>query len=487
VWTNAAGWCQDRIGEATKDKAEEKERFDQYNAWVPRANGFFTSLERLQAQSWMIGHGNDTETLGAAILQGLNEAESVAHMAQTANDAGKAAALPPLASDGSLLQASTEASLSAREMNTAYLGFQELMIGKEADVINSEGDKDRDRLNEIKEVKEFLKNVGKTVDTTFSVIEGAPATVANATELMEKTGASINAARNRSQIMKGERPTHNPTYVTTDEHGNMVVRNLQTHTERNLVTGERGDLSESSTGLPHDVSSAMEALSGFIYAKEVLEINRRLEEIKFRVTATKQAASFVHVKEVTQRFQDTLNRFADACKKLQSRMAARRDQYLAYGVALDNFIRQDAKAQRSSSGAKGADYFATIMTLTGAIRETLTIGKGAQSSFMSPNEIAAWGRGINERRSRDDCPMRLPESAGRGFWARVQPFECTEKEWAQISSMWNQVRKFNEYVDQINGDLGPVDARAKLMLGASHRVPSGEIHGLSQGGGSGEY
>ena len=479
-WRAAGTWCQERIGEAETDKVSEDETFSRYNAWVPRANGFFTSLERLQAQSWMVGHRNDTGSLAASLLAGLEEAEQVAHRAQTAFDGGNQAGnLPPLPTDASVAALSSETTLKAREMNTAYLRFQSIVINDRSESINAEGAADRARMEQINEVKNFVKNVGGVIDTTMSVVQGAPAAIANATELVQRTGAQINAGRNRRADMRGGEGQHNATYLTTDADGNMVVRDMQYGTD----TGASGEATPSPGGggfsMP-SVGGALSAIADFAYAGEVREIQSRLDQIKSRMEGTAVAAAFTAKREIVQNLSDKLAAFALACRNLQARISERRQQYLSYGVALDNFARQDRGNRGSSPGANG-DKFATIMVLTSAVRETVGIGNGAKSGFMSVSEIEHWARDINQRRSRSDCPMSLPDRGGS-----VRSFECSEAEWTAMSGMWSQVRGFNTYVDEIVSDLGPVEVRARSMMGPATMV-DGQQRGLHQGGGSGDY
>jgi hypothetical protein len=465
MYQEASGWCQKHADELAIDKASQSEKFAAFNAWVPRANGFYTSVTRLDAMQDMLGV-NDPSTMATALTSGLQEAQTVGERAQLAHDAGKAETLDIPVVDDTLADMSAQTTQAAREMNTAYLRFQQNLFSDEIAAIDSEGAADRTRMQEIQAVKAFVRNVGKTVDLSMAVVSGAPSVIANATQTVQRAGATVNAMRNRRAILKGQAPRHNPTYVTVNDKGDMIVRNVQTGMDRPIEGGEQ---TESPAGggisLPASVSDILGSIADFAYSDEVEAINRRLETIKSRCDAVKAAAAFTETKERAQNFQDKLNAFALKCTALQRRMAQRRQAYLEFGVQLDNFARRDRASRAAGQAPKGGEErFATILTVVSQIREVLAIGEGAVGGFDSPDAIERWGWGLNERRTKSPPNNEL------------EYLKLPDSEWKPIEKMWGQVKTFKFNVGQLSKLFGPVENQAKTLIGALHQGAGGS-HG----------
>ena len=349
-YTDTADWCQTHMEHMEADRSAEEEKCAQFNAWVPRANGFFTSLTRLEAMQDMLGV-KDPASMASALTQGLKDAEAIGERAQFAHAGGKGETLDVPAPDESLTALSNQTTQAAREMNTAWLGFQQNALADRETATNAEGDADRKRMGEINEVKAFVRSVGKTVDVTMSVVSGAPSAVATATSVIHRGEATLNAHRNKKQIMSGERPTHNPTYVTVNEKGDMIVRNVQTGMDRPIEGGEQTATPEVPFALPTSVSDLLGTIADFAYASEVKEINMRLEAIKSRCAAIEGVSELLKIRERAQHFQDKLNAFALSCAELQNRMAQRRQTYLNFGIQLDNFARKDAFPREATAAS----------------------------------------------------------------------------------------------------------------------------------------
>ena len=470
-YTDSADWCQRHMEHMESDRSAEEEKCAQFNAWVPRANGFFTSLTRLEAMQEMLGV-KDPAGMASALTQGLKDAQAIGERAQFAHAGGKGETLDVPAVDETLTDLSNQTTQAAHEMNTAWLGFQQNVLADRKADTDKEGEGDRARMAEINEVKGFVRNVGKTVDVTMSVVSGAPAAVATATNVIQRGEATLNAHRNKKQIMAGERPTHNPTYVTVNEKGEMIVRNVQTGMDRPIEGGEQTASPEFSFSLPTSVSDVLGTIADFAYASEVKEINMRLEAIKSRCAAIDNASELIKIRERAQNFQDKLNAFAQKCAQLQNRMAQRRQTYLNFGIQLDNFARKDAAARAAGTAPKqGEERFATIMTVVSQVREVLAIGDGARDGFQSSSSFATWAQDLNARRS--EVPIHSFYRDGKYY---PDYFKLPEAEWKPLADIYSQVKTFESNVGLLDGIFASVESQARTLMGT-----------LNPGGGSAAY
>lgn len=462
----AEAWCMEHAREIQTDVGDEQAKFTSFNAWVPRANGFYSSLMRLHAQQKMLG-ATDADAMVKQLVAGLGDVSQVAARMQLAHDQGHAEPLQVPAVDGTLDQLAQETTLAASEMNTAYRDFQKNLLEEKEDAVHHTGDKSAAELAQINQNKAFVRNAGKTIDLAMAVVDGAPAGIATATNAMHRAEATFGAMANKRQAMNGARQTHNPTYVTTDTHGNMVVRNVQTGQDRGMAP-KPGEASahtpspEEEVHLPSGVSDVLGQLVDFAYSSEVAKINAQLEQIKNQCAAIHAVFDMNTTIVRAAAFQDKLNAFALKCNQLQARMASRRQHYLEFGVQLDNFARTDHSSQKAGLGpSKGHERYATIMTVASTVREVLSIGKGALNGFDSSDKLKAWIRGIYERRERVDSGRK-----------DIQYLKMPGGELMQMVEMYQQVDQFESNVVKQLVHLGPVEEAAAQVLGQ-----------LSQGGG----
>jgi hypothetical protein len=407
--------------------------------------------------------------LARALESGLHDAAQVAEANQTAQDQRRSSVqqLTPPPSDGTVAQAGAEMTQASQEMNTAYLGYQRTMMETRRRAVDATGATDRARLQQIHDNIETITRVGAVVDTAFGAINDAPAMVANVTETVESTGARLAAMANTRQARGMQRQTHNPTYMTVDEHGNMIVRNLQTGTDRDAVTGETTDSPHSDLSLPTSVSSTLRTIATFAYAGEVQRLNVHLEEIRRVCNSIQRVMDMTATLEAVQHFQDKLNDFALKANTFQTRLAARRQQYFEFGVQLDRFAASDA-GSRGAGRAPGAgrERYATIMTVTSQIREVLSNGHGARDAFDSPQALASWAHGIEDDRAAQ------PPEPNMG----AQRLSMPDSEWAPIDRMHGQVATFHSNTAGLDRIFAGVEAAASSLM-----------QGVSQGGGTGEY
>jgi|GEM_PF-4103405 len=472
AYQKAADFCLQHATQITSDVNDENQKSLAYNAWVPRANSYFSSLMRLRAQEEMLGV-KDTRSLVQQLLKGVGDMSQVAARMQIAGDRGNAQTLQLPVVDGTLTEASEQTTSAGKLMRAEYLGFQQHLLAVQKDATYHEGDKDTARLAQINENKELVRNVGTTIDAAMSALDGAPAAVATATTRMNKFGATIGAAANKKQIMSGMRQTHNPTYLAIDAHGNQVVRNVQIGTDRAIVTKPGDPYSHAPTPeaegptLPTNVGELMGKIVDFAYADEVKKINFHLETIKTRCEIIQSVSDAIATKKLIQTFQNAMNDFALKCAELQKRMEARRQQYLDFGVQLDTFARTDHGSQKAGlAPGKGGERYASIMSMVSTVREVLSMGRGAKSGFESTSDLATWTQGVFERRERTDDGRK-----------DISFMQMPGDELQRMVDMHQQVQVFEHSYDRETSQLAPVDAAAQQAMGALHQGSGGSVSG----------
>ena len=438
------------------DRASQQEKFTQYNAWVPRANGYYSTTLRLDGMMDTLGISNPL-AMKNALIKGVGDAQQIGLMAQQAFDKGEKGSemLPTPPVDGTVNEASKEAIVATQEMNAAYLGFQTTLLTERKKGINAEGDGDRTRLGEIEQVKATVAGIGKTIDLTMSVVQGAPGAIASASEKVSRVGAQYGAMKNRRAALDGKKQTHNPTYMSVDDDGNMVVRNMQTNIDTSVDDDGKTTKKaspEPDIQFPTSVGGVLETITDFAYYFEVRDINRRLEQIKNRCDAVDNASELVAIKQKVETFQTALNNFAQKCNALQKRIAQRRQSYLEFGVALDRFAQQSKVAKGKGIGTeKGGEKYATILTLTGQIREIMSLGKGVAGSIDSPRKLYDWvNQTIDNRNAMPKINMTQPEGQA-------------------MVDMYESVRSFNGDVNKFNNFFGDLDDAAAGMFASLHQ------------------
>jgi hypothetical protein len=482
IYQARADGAQRWLNKVAEDQRTLQIEATSFNAFVPRGNSFFVSAARLSSMQSLLG-ATDNQSLVTAIVAGLADAKAVAQKYRDAVEGGDARSGPETLNvpeqDNTVEEQAGEVTLSVKELNNAYLGFRIAMTGQEIDKVEAEGAADREKLAKIEAVKQAFKQVGGMIDTTMSVVSGAPAAVANITNTMRKTEAQVNAYRNKRAIMKGGKPGHNPTYVTTDEQGNMMVANAQTGMQRPIEGGDSTEIPKSGFALPTSVENIMGNITEFIYAKEVREIQIRLQGIANRVTAITEWKKGAEINAAILRFQTALAEFAKRCQDLQQRIAARRNAYLDFGVQLDRFARANKELARDGLGTgKGQERYTTIMTVAGQIRETLALGRNATGGLKDPREFAAWAQEARDHRQSSSAYSHRNEPfASPPFW-NVPSYDLTPGEIKAIESIFAQSTRYEGTIGQVTELFGPVDAAAGELF-SDQRV--------SPGGGTGAY
>jgi hypothetical protein len=470
-YRRAVEWIDSHEATMTQDKALVEGKAAAYNAWVPRANGVFTSVTRLGAMQAMLG-ATDNASMAAALSQGLNDAQRVAQrMAGAYNTQNQSEQLNVPAPDLSVESSVGAVAIASQFFNNKWIGWKiKVDLAAQAKTTDAEGTADRTRLEQINQTKQIIHNIGGMVDTTMSVVSGAPAAIQNVSSTVRQGEAALNAARNRRQIVSGQRPTHNPTYLTTDAQGNMIVRNVQTNVDRDAVSGATSATPASDpVALPVTVTAILDNIATFVYLKEVRQINVHLESIKTRLAAIQGAQAFLGMVEATDGFQTALNDYARLCNEMQDRLAARRDAYLKFGEQLDKFARMNRETmQNGQAPDEGQEKFAQIMTVVGQLREVITLGRGAVGGFDNPSALRDFVGTIASNRAAVPPPVNYRIS--------LRQMAITPGEMEGFQSIYNQVGGFNSRYQAITTLFGPLDAQANAIMAS-----------LSPGGGSGRY
>jgi Domain of unknown function (DUF4157) len=430
--TQSATWCQNHMNEIKTCQDEEKAKQIAFNSWVPRANGFYNSLTRLDAMQDMLGV-NDPNSMVTALTQGLHDAGQVGIRAQKAHDAGAVHAerLPIPPTDNSVANASSEITQAAEEMNTAYLGFQQNLLEEEIKETNAEGKLDRQRLQKIQEVKNFTREISHAVDVTMLKMKNAPDNIAKITKILQPP-------------IEGREQTATPS------------SSISLPTSIKDITGM-------------DVNISLEDITGrvvdFAYASEVKDIEKRLNQITSRCEAISESKSLIAIKERTQKFQNSLTNFKLKCDRLPQQIQKQREAYLDFGVGLDRFASRDADSRRAGQApADGKERYTTIVTVASQIREVMALSRTVKDGFDTPGQFKGWAQGINV--VREKYPPHND----------IQHFSVPEPEWQALNRMYGQASVFHNKIGQIDLIFGPVETAAR-----------DSIEMLHQGGDNGDY
>ena len=441
-----AASANNQVAVIEKCGAELQQKANQFNSFVPQGNGFYISAARLASMQSMLG-AVDNASLVDALVYGLQDAEDVMKRYRDKYEDGNrkltTEKLDTPESDESVSTAASEMTNASRELDAAYMSFQTTVLAGNIGTVKQEYAKDESRLKEINQVKQTVRNIGKTIDFTMTVVRGAPTMATNVTAKVTKAKAGLNAVRNRRDIIAGKRPRFNPTYLTTDASGNMVVRNMQTNIDRNVITNEKLPAPvDDGISLPSDVSGLLGKIADFAYSSEVKKINMRLEQMKSRIGAIKAVINATETERKILAYQNALNKFATKAAKLQERIEARRKEYREFGTQLDRFAQVDRETRNAAQGtAKGAERYTTIMTMVAGVQETLALGEKSQAA--APPDLRAWWATVKRRR------FGLP----------------TDGELSSATNIQGQLRFFRKNVNKAKKVFGPVAAQAQKLMG----------------------
>ena len=458
-------WHDTFIPTLERHRQQTQERFDQFNAWVPRANQYFTTGARLEAQLQMIGCTSAEET-AAMLRYGLEDAGQVRAAARDDEVAGGSSAAIDVPQPNETVTSSTErCQQKAMEMNTAYIRWQgQVSLATRRSAINAEGNDERARLSEIEQIKQTISQIGATVDLTMAVMAGAPKMINNVGGALQHGEAYVNAVRNNRDILNGGNGHHNPTYITNDSDGNMVIRNVQTGQDRNALTGERSDMGAAPSvtipGIPTSAQDILNTLTDWVYADEVRALNSALAQISTRAGAVETVMGELNLRAACDGLRDTINAYAVEAQQLQRAAQQRRLEYLNLGVQLDNYARQSETMQEEGlAPGEGAERYATIMSLTASVREMLLVGRSAKSMIYTPAQFEEWFLTMKAQREVDP-----PGSY-------MRQFSVGEVETARANEIFGQLSQYHGTLENGEETWGEVDATAASVFDQMNAGP----------------
>jgi hypothetical protein len=478
--TNAATWAQNHTNTLTAQKEDETVKFGEYNAYVSNANSFFESLLRLDAMQNLLGV-DSPQAMASALVTGLHDAREVAGRAREAftnGDAGSTRALNVPESDASVTTLLGQVNLAQREAGAAHQQFRLTRLEAERVTVNAEGDSARTRQAEIEQTKAFIRQVGGTIDLAASVVTGAPAVLERAGTMVRTGEAHIAAARNRRAILAGGRPTHNPTYLATNDDGDMVIRNAQTGTDTAAEGGPSVPAPAASLPeLPSSVSDILGTLADFAYAEELRTLTRTLNGVAARCEAIDHVHQLTELAVRARNLSNKVVAFSQKCNELNGRLTARRQAYLDLGVELDNFARRDAASRREGQApAANGERFATIFMVTSAVREVVAVGRsGVAGMPMTPDQVQAWWLEIHRARNAETP------------WRTLRRFHTGEDEYARVNQMYGQLSRHQGNVEAVLSMFSGVESAAGTAMTAMSPASAGAGAREPGQGGPGDY
>jgi hypothetical protein len=455
----------DARGKAVEqNRTDLQQRVEGYNPWTQRANGFFMSVGRLDAMCGMLGiPGGNYDNLSANVTKGLAEAKEVGEAASMDKATAHGADIPVPPANTSVFDATARSGSTVRELSNAYIGYQQNILKMRKAKIDKEGDDARAEQARIDDVKAFVKQVGGTVDSAMSFVAGAPAAVENATAFVHKGEAQINAYRNKKALMRGEDAPHATSLITADEKGNTIVRDVQTGMDWNpdAKPGEQYSPSPSGGGgLPLTPGAALEKIVDFVYAADVKRITTILDQIETRTGNVQASIDMNDLRKNVQTFRAALLKFAESMTELQHNLEQRRNDYLKFGLKLDEFVQKNSEMRKQGKGlGQNQERYATIMVVASQIREVMAVGDGAaQDAAANKADVRNFWQ--KSRDERHDMSMSL-----------------TEGEVTAHQGMYDGTEKFQNALKSLHKLFNPVEAGAKDLFSSKIIAPGGNAGG----------
>jgi hypothetical protein len=457
-------------------------------------NGVFTSMARLDAMKGALGVGKDAD-LATALVKGIKDARTVLqeYLKDYRGDPTKPGApnkqntteeLKAPTYDGSLTKHQQEVALAGRELNDTYRELNADLLAVQAAKIEKEADEPEERLKQIQDTKDALKKAGGAIDTGFAMVNAAPATIAKAETTLAKTQASYGAMRNKQAIVKGQFGKHNPTYLTVDEKGNFVVKNVQTGSTKNADGSPSEEKAEAppdtapQVSLPKSVEETLGKIADFYYADEVRKLTLQIQNIKDRAASLKKVAAAEKLATSADRFQTSLLKFGKACNDFQTAVNQRREDYREMGRKLDHFAQRSPELKKQGLDVKGfGDRFTTLFTVISQVRETLAIGKGGKQDPLTGKT------GKDMKDTSDAGEMAKSPQALRTLKSKFKTRRAQKKLWVNqlsvtkgeektIDGLKDQLTAYDEKTSPTQTDFAQVESEFQAFLKELSNVPA---------------
>ena len=417
IYTKRAEKYESQLKQLVEDKGAEQRMVQEFNAGVPRANQMFVSLARLEGMQQILGV-KDPEAMKDALVKSLGEAQQIGERAQVKR--GTTSVSPPKAAE-QVTEAAKALTQAQKEMATAWMGVQQNLMMDHAAELKKKGEADENRLKEIQEVIAFAKNVGATIDVSMAVMSGGKA-------MVEGGGGSELKPSELMDLEASEKPD------LKDKSGLEGAK-------------KAGEAVSKTMGIeiPTSASGLLETAAKIYYSFELEEIRKRLKELNAQVDAHKEAAEQIGLAKRVREFEDKVAGFQLKAEALQKAQLDRQMAYLQLGEQFDAASRKDPKAALAAPDSNH-ERFATVMTVTAAVREVLAMADGAKAGFGA------------------DSATRKVE-----LWQIIQnrsPWKWPDDEDKSLGKMVGQQATFEANVDELKRMLGPIDEAAGKMMTA---------------------
>jgi hypothetical protein len=395
------------------DRAKEDALVQNFNASVPRCNQTFASLARLEAMQEMLGV-KDPKAMSDALINSMKEAEPMAE-----GLASKEGAIPLMKASEAVGGAAKRSTQAQKEMQAAWRGMQEILIMDHAAALKKRGQADEEKLAEINKVIAFAREVGGTIDVSMAVMSGGRT-------MLEGGGGGKPTPSQMMDLMAAEKPDF------SEKGGGAAAKKVG-----GAITKAMG------IDIPTNAAGLLETAAKIWYWSELEDIRKRLASLNSQISMHEGVAKDIGLKAKVETFEAKVSAFQLANEELQAHMFDRQRAYLQLGQKLDEAAAKNP-GYKSSAPAKGKERFATVLTMVSAAREVLAMGTEAKASFKDTNEL--WGElaEISEHRA---SLKGLPKG-----------------EHDALQKMLSQQLTFDANVEQLQTDLGPIDAAAGQLM-----------------------
>jgi hypothetical protein len=417
-----AGW--NAAGEKlTAAGATEDRLCKEFNAGVPRGNRLFVSLSRLDGMMALMGI-SDPKAMTATVVRTLREAQPVAGALKESGTAAEKKTIPEATDSAD--SAAKHLTSTQKEMGIRWMGVQSNLEDQKAVDTLKEGEKDEKRKLEIDEAVKFLKDVGKTVDTSMAVM-----------------GVGITG-RTEDGGMRGALEGGGRGVDDKGEWGSGGIPKGATQSAQAI--GKAVGLE-----IPTDASGILETAGKLYYYKELERIRHHLEMLESVSGYHRQVAVQLGIAEKFTSFRKAVDDFANAQADMQKALTARLAAYTIFGQQLDETAAKSRDpAAHAEAPGRGKERFSTVMALVATAREVLVMAEGAAEGFSQLG---------------DASPASGLRAEFETLWDVNGWSSHYREESPALGHAIKQLRRFERSIAVYREYLGPIDAAAAELLG----------------------